>query len=104
MNMRSRLSGIATGDQAIFVRREAFGSVGGLPRIALMEDIALSKLLKRIGPPVCLRAKVAVSARRWVVQGVWRTVGLMWYLRLAYFLGASPLILARHYRHVREAE
>lgn len=97
MNWRSRWSGIATGDQAVFVRRDAFERAGGFPDIALMEDIALSHVLKRIAPPVCLRARVATSARRWEKHGVWRTVWLMWRLRAAYFLGADPAVLAVKY-------
>ena len=94
MNLRSRLTGIATGDQAIFVRRAAFP---GFPEIALMEDVALSKLLKRRGAPACLRARVVTSGRRWESRGVLRTILLMWRLRLLYFLGASPERLARRY-------
>lgn len=97
MNLRSRLSGIATGDQAIFVRRSAFLEIGGYPDIPLMEDIALSKALKRASRPVCLRQKVTTSARRWLAHGVIRTILSMWYLRLAYFLGADPTKLARMY-------
>jgi rSAM/selenodomain-associated transferase 2 len=94
MNLRSRLSGIATGDQAIFVRRAAFG---GFPDIALMEDVAFSKAMKRRGAPARLRAKVTTSGRRWERGGVLRTVLLMWRLRCAYFFGASPDELARRY-------
>jgi rSAM/selenodomain-associated transferase 2 len=94
MNLRSRLTGIATGDQAIFVRREAFP---GFPEIALMEDIAFCKAMKRRGPPACLRARVTTSGRRWERHGVLRTMLLMWRLRLAYFLGAAPDELARRY-------
>ncbi|MGB6350672.1 MAG: TIGR04283 family arsenosugar biosynthesis glycosyltransferase [Pseudolabrys sp.] len=97
MNLRSRLTGIATGDQAIFVTRTAFESVGGFPPIALMEDIALSARLKHIGRPLCLRARVTTSGRRWRMHGILRTVVLMWRLRLAYFLGADPAQLARRY-------
>ena len=97
MNWRSRWSGIATGDQAVFVRRDAFERVGGFPDIALMEDIALSRALKRIAPPACLRARVTTSARRWEKHGVWRTMLLMWRLRAAYFLGADPTSLAAKY-------
>ena len=97
MNARSRLTGIATGDQAIFVAREAFRAVGGFPDIALMEDIAASKALKRLSRPLCLRACVSTSGRRWDRNGFWRTVALMWRLRLAYFLGADPARLARAY-------
>jgi rSAM/selenodomain-associated transferase 2 len=95
MNLRSRLTGIATGDQAMFVRRDLFP---GFPEIALMEDIALSRLLKRRARPTCLREKVITSGRRWESRGVLRTVLLMWSLRLLYFLGASPARLARWYR------
>jgi len=98
MNLRSRLTGIATGDQAIFVRRDAFP---GFPDIPLMEDIALSRLLKRRGPPACLRARVTTSARRWEARGVLRTIFLMWRLRLLYALGATPQRLARDYADQR---
>jgi rSAM/selenodomain-associated transferase 2 len=97
MNVRSRFSGIATGDQAIFVTREAFRAAGGFPDIPLMEDVALSKALKRGSRPLCLRARVTTSGRRWEAHGVLRTVVLMWRLRLAYFLGADPARLARQY-------
>ncbi len=98
MNQRSRLTGIATGDQVIFVKRQAFFSVGGYPDIALMEDIALSTLLKNnIGPPVCLNAKATSSGRRWETFGVFRTILLMWSLRLRYFFGAEPSELAERY-------
>ena len=97
MNARSRLTGIATGDQAIFARREAFARAGGFPEIALMEDVAFSKAMKRLGPPLCLRDKVVTSARRWERGGTWRTIFLMWRLRLAYFLGADPAGLAKRY-------
>ena len=98
INLRSRLTGIATGDQAMFVRRDAFP---GFPEIPLMEDIALSRLLKRRGPPACVRAPVVTSARRWEARGVWRTILLMWRLRLLYALGAAPQRLARHYADQR---
>jgi len=94
MNWRSRLTGIATGDQAIFVRREAFP---GYPEIALMEDVAFSKAMKRRSPPACLSDKAVTSGRRWERHGVLRTMLLMWRLRLAYFLGAAPDELARRY-------
>lgn len=97
MNLRSRLSGIATGDQAMFVRRELFETLGGFAEIALMEDIELSKRLKRHGRPACLRDKVLTSSRRWEQRGILKTVLLMWRLRLAYFLGARPEQLSRHY-------
>ncbi len=97
MNVRSRLTGIATGDQGIFVRREAFERIGGYPTIALMEDIALSRLLKRQSGPVCLRQRLTTSSRRWERDGILRTILLMWRLRLAYFFGADPDQLARIY-------
>ena len=95
MNARSRLTGIATGDQAMFVRREGFP---GFPEIALMEDVALSRLLKRRARPSCLREKAVTSGRRWESRGVVRTIVLMWGLRLAYFLGAPAKHLIRFYR------
>ena len=94
MNLRSRLSGIATGDQAIFVRRDAFP---GFEPIALMEDIAFSREMKRRGAPACLRGRVRTSGRRWEKRGVLRTVVLMWRLRLLYYFGARPERLARLY-------
>ncbi|MCC6193069.1 MAG: TIGR04283 family arsenosugar biosynthesis glycosyltransferase [Burkholderiales bacterium] len=99
MNLRSRLTGIATGDQAIFVRRAAFAAAGAFPPIPLMEDVALSSALKRCaGRPACLRTRVTTSGRRWQARGPWRTIFTMWRLRLAYALGADPATLARHYR------
>ncbi|MBA3034562.1 MAG: TIGR04283 family arsenosugar biosynthesis glycosyltransferase [Gammaproteobacteria bacterium] len=97
MNWRSRLSGIATGDQAMFVSREAFRAIGGFPEMPLMEDIALSRRLLDSGRPACLTAKVTTSGRRWEAQGVWRTILLMWRLRLRYFFGADPHQLAIEY-------
>ena len=99
MNLRSRITGIATGDQAIFVKRDAFQAAGGFPEIPLMEDIALSKRLKRGGRPLCLRERATTSGRRWETHGVFRTILLMWRLRLAYFLGADPAALAGRYRY-----
>jgi len=97
MNARSRLSRIATGDQAIFVRRAEFAAVGGFPALALMEDVALSRLLKARSAPRCLSERVVTSARRWESNGVLRTIALMWWLRLQFFFGASPERLARSY-------
>ena len=97
MNMRSRLTGIATGDQGIFVTRTLFEAAGGFPDIALMEDVALSKRLKRFGAPLCLRHRIAASSRRWERHGVLRTMFLMWKLRLAYWFGADPDQLALRY-------
>jgi rSAM/selenodomain-associated transferase 2 len=98
INLRSRLSGIATGDQAIFVRRQAFAEIGGFPDLPLMEDIALSDALRKRWKPACIKAKVTTSGRRWERHGVWRTIILMWALRSAYRLGVTPDVLARHYR------
>jgi hypothetical protein len=97
MNGRSRLTGIATGDQAIFVTREAFAASGGYADIPLMEDIVLSRRLKRISRPACLKARVTTSGRRWERHGVLRTILTMWRLRLAFFLGADPRDLALAY-------
>ena len=97
MNLRSRLTGIATGDQAMFVRRAAFQAAGGFPAIPLMEDIALCKRLKRVSRPLCLRERVTSSGRRWETHGVFHTMLLMWRLRLAYFFGVDPKKLAQRY-------
>jgi rSAM/selenodomain-associated transferase 2 len=101
MNWRSRLTGIATGDQGVFVRRGLFAAAGGFPEIPLMEDIALSKLLKSHAAPLCLRQRVTASGRRWEQRGVLRTILLMWRLRLAYFCGADPADLALRYESAR---
>jgi len=99
MNLRSRLTGIATGDMGIFVERALFDAAGGFAEIPLMEDIALSKKLKRLGGrPACLRERITTSGRRWEARGPWRTIVTMWRLRLAYALGADPVRLAREYR------
>jgi rSAM/selenodomain-associated transferase 2 len=99
MNARSRLTGIATGDQALFVRREAFDAVGGFPDQVLMEDIEICKRLRRhAGAPACLRAKVVTSGRRWDERGAWRTIVLMWRLRWLYWRGVSADRLAAAYR------
>jgi len=97
MNHRSRLTGIGTGDQCLFMTQQAFQSVGGFPQIALMEDVAISTKLKKLGKPACLKAKVITSARRWQQHGIFRTILLMWRLRLAYFFGADPNKLAMRY-------
>ena len=94
MNWRSRLTGIATGDQVIFVTRLAFEKAGQYPEINLMEDIAICKTLKKISPPICLKAKVISSGRRWERYGIYKTILLMWNIRLRYFFGADPQILA----------
>ena len=98
MNLRSRLTGIATGDQAIFVRRQVFLAVGGFCVQPLMEDIEMSRSLKRQSVPLCLRERVLTSGRRWETHGVWRTIFLMWRLRLLYWLGASAAQLKQAYR------
>lgn len=98
MNWRSRLTSIATGDQAIFVRRALFEQIGGFPDQALMEDIEISRRLRRHGTPNNLSAKVATSGRRWMQHGVWRTIFLMWRLRFLYWLGVSPEKLVKAYR------
>lgn len=97
MNLRSRLTGIATGDQAIFVSRQCFINTGGFPEIALMEDIAFSKILKRVTKPVCLNEKVTTSSRRWEKYGPVRTIIRMWCLRLRYYFGGDPARLVKYY-------
>lgn len=97
MNLRSRLTGIATGDQAVFVSRSLFERAGTFPPIALMEDIALSRQLRGYGRPRCLSARVVTSSRRWEQHGVIRTILKMWWLRLRFFLGADPDKLAKRY-------
>ena len=97
MNIRSHLTGIVTGDQCIFVRRELFEQVGGFPDIALMEDIAISKLLRRRGRPARIRVPVTTSGRRWERAGVWRTIFAMWRNRIEFQFGADPDRLAARY-------
>ena len=97
MNWRSRLTCIATGDQALFMTRQAFNAVSGFPEIALMEDIALSASLKKLGRPCCLKDQVITSARRWQQYGTAQTILLMWWLRLQYFFGVDPNAIAAHY-------
>jgi len=101
MNWRSRLTGIATGDQAIFIYRDLFQRIGGFPDIPLMEDITLSRTLKRHGSPLCLQQRVITSSRRWEQRGIVRTLLLMWRLRLAYALGTDPQRLAQLYEHTK---
>jgi rSAM/selenodomain-associated transferase 2 len=100
INWRSRITGVATGDQAIFVTREAFDAVGGFPDLPLMEDIAISRRLKRLCRPLCIATPVITSGRRWEYHGVWRTIVLMWRLRLAYYFGVEPARLAMRYRRI----
>jgi rSAM/selenodomain-associated transferase 2 len=97
MNLRSRITGIATGDQAIFIRRDAYEALGGFAQQPLMEDIEFSRRARRLSHPACLTQPVHTSARRWERHGIWRTIFLMWRLRLAYFLGADPRRLALAY-------
>jgi rSAM/selenodomain-associated transferase 2 len=100
INWRSRITGVATGDQAIFVTREAFDAVGGFPDLPLMEDIAISRRLKRLCRPLCIATPVITSGRRWEYLGVIRTIVLMWRLRLAYYFGVEPARLAMRYGRV----
>lgn len=97
MRWRSRATGVATGDQALFMHRNLFAQAGGFPAIALMEDIAFCKLAKKISAPICLRQRVVTSGRRWQQRGVLRTIMQMWWLRLAYFFGAAPDKLHQQY-------
>ncbi|MFN3714962.1 MAG: TIGR04283 family arsenosugar biosynthesis glycosyltransferase [Alcanivoracaceae bacterium] len=97
MNLRSRWSGIATGDQGIFASRLLFERVGGFPVQPLMEDVEISRRLKQFAAPVCLRQRLVINTRRWRQRGVWRTVGQMWSLRARYFFGADPIVLHREY-------
>lgn len=101
MNLRSRLTAVATGDQAIFVRRAVFERIGGYADVPLMEDVIISKTLRRLSRPACLRPPVVSASRRWQQHGILATIWLMWRLRLAFFLGASPAVLHRQYYHGR---
>ena len=101
ISLRSRMTKIATGDQAIFVRRDVFGAIGGYPDIPLMEDIAFSRTLRRTGKVACLKSRVITSARRWEAEGVWRTIFKMWTLKLLYLTGVSPEKLKRYYANTR---
>lgn len=98
MNYRSRFTGIATGDQALFMSRRTFDSIGGFPDQTLMEDVEISKRLNQLGRPVCLHSKVITSGRRWLTRGIWPTIWLMWRLRWAYWRGAAPDKLEKLYR------
>jgi len=98
ISLRSRLSGVASGDQGIFVARQHFEAMGGYAQMPLMEDLQLCRRLKALARPRCLRPPLSTSSRRWEQHGIWRTVVLMWCLRLAYYCGASPEKLARQYR------
>lgn len=101
MNLRSRLTGIATGDQALFMTRQAFERVGGFLEQPLMEDIEISRRLKTLSRPACLRQRATSSGRRWERHGLWATMLLMWRLRYRYWLGTDSHRLAEEYRHAR---
>jgi rSAM/selenodomain-associated transferase 2 len=101
INLRSRLTRIATGDQAIFVRRNVFERIGGFSEIPIMEDVEFSRRLKRAGGIACLHARVTTSARRWANHGPLKTILLMWKLRFLYYVGVSPDSLKRYYVDVR---
>lgn len=103
MNMRSCITGVATGDQAIFVRHDLFEQLGGYAELPLMEDVELSKRLRDFKWPACIRKPLTTSSRRWEHYGIVRTILLMWRMRLAYFLGASPQRLAEDYRRSNTA-
>lgn len=98
MNLRSRLTGMATGDQAIFMTREVFNRVGGFPDQPLMEDIEISLRLRALSRPLCLSQKITTSGRRWQKHGIWRTIFLMWRLRWAYWRGVPAIRLASLYQ------
>ena len=100
MNIRSRLTGIVTGDQVIFVSKNIFNEVKGFPDIALMEDISLSSHLKKIAPPYCVPDTVTTSSRRWQEHGIIKTIFMMWSLRLRYFFGEKPSVLAERYERI----
>ena len=101
ISLRSRLSRVATGDQAIFIRKEVFQQLGGFPDISLMEDIALSRMLKKRGKVACLRSRVITSSRRWEREGIWSTILKMWLLRLLYLAGICPRGLKQYYGEAR---
>jgi rSAM/selenodomain-associated transferase 2 len=101
ISYRSRVTKVATGDQAIFVRRAVFDAIGGFPDLPLMEDVAFCRALKRVGDVACLRSRVRTSARRWEREGVWRTIVRMWTLKLLYLAGVSPVRLKRYYGDTR---
>jgi rSAM/selenodomain-associated transferase 2 len=104
VNWRSRLTGVATGDQAIFVRRDVFQRLGGFADLPLMEDVELSKRLRALGAPACLKGPALTSGRRWDRHGAWRTILLMWRLRAEYFFGGDPRRLAARYGYAPRDE
>lgn len=97
INLRSRLSGVATGDQALFVRRDLFLQCGGFAPIPLMEDVELTSRLRRYKRPVCVKVPAVTDSRRWQKHGTWRTITFMWRLRWAFWRGADPAVLAKRY-------
>lgn len=97
MNQRSRLTGIATGDQAMFVRRAMFTEVGGFELLPLMEDIALSRQLRKLSRPYRIASNVITDSRRWEQNGAWRTIALMWWLRWRFWRGDDAAVLAQRY-------
>ncbi len=101
INKRSRLTSVATGDQALFVSRDTFINIGGFAEIPLMEDVAITKTLRQLKKPYCSKLKVSTSARRWLQNGRLKTIMLMWKLRWKYFRGVSPEEIAKEYRNVR---
>lgn len=98
MNLRSYLTNIVTGDQVIFVKKEAFLKAGCFPEQLLMEDIELSKKLCRLSRPSCINCHVITSGRRWELYGVWKTIFLMWRLRWDYWRGVPANQLAEKYQ------
>jgi rSAM/selenodomain-associated transferase 2 len=101
ISLRSRITRISTGDQAMFVRRSVFETLGGFPEIPLMEDVAFSRMLKRAGSIACLESTVVTSARRWEKHGPLRTIFLMWTLKCLFLAGVSPHLLAKLYANTR---
>ena len=101
ISYRSRISKVATGDQALFVRRQVFERIRGFPDMPLLEDVAFCRTLKRLGEVACLRSRVVTSARRWEVDGVWRTIFRMWIIKLLYLVGVSPARLKQFYADTR---
>lgn len=101
MNHRSKLTSIATGDQGLFIRSDIFKQMGGFPDILLMEDVEFCRRMKQFGKPFCSKLQIKTSARRWLKNGIFNTVFLMWRFRLLYALGISPKKLASQYRDVR---
>lgn len=97
MNLRSCITGIATGDQGIFLLRHTFEELGGFEQIPLMEDISICKKLKRLSRPACIKEKLVTSSRRWEEHGIFQTILLVWRLRIAFFFGVSPASLAAKY-------